>query len=122
MGVDPFVIEGPKTTVEGRCRAEGSVMAQGRLFKEFEAARAAAENRGADAGGPGRPEASRKPAGKEAGMTRADLKAHQRKAAGPVSGAGGGACPGRGHHTNGKNRTLRRTAGSGGVRLKYTLV
>ena len=57
-------------------------MAQGRLFKEFEAARAAAENRGADAGGPGRPEASRKPAGKEAGMTRADLKAHQRKAAG----------------------------------------
>ena len=97
-------------------------MAQGRLFKEFEAARAAAENRGADAGGPGRPEASRKPAGKEAGMTRADLKAHQRKAAGqspaPV------AEPARAGVTtrNGKNRTLRRTAGSGGVGLKYTLI
>ena len=57
-------------------------MAQGRLFKEFEKARAASKGRKADAGRPGRPEASRKPAGKEAGMTRADLKAHQRRAAG----------------------------------------
>ena len=57
-------------------------MVQGQLFKQFEKARAASKGRKADAGRPGRPEASRKPAGKEAGMTRADFKAHQRRAAG----------------------------------------